>query len=77
MIRLTFTATKDMNNNNEDSSSEHEDHGLEANDSMPSVEEVKDDVTMKSVSSRKRGRKKIPAQWSRIIDLDMEPPSLA
>ena len=36
----------------------------------PSFVEDKDNETMKSVSTKSRGRKKLPILWTRIVDID-------
>ena len=60
-------------NDNGDGSSE--DSEMEEAVEDPPAQEVNSNTTMKSGSSRKRGRPRIPPKWSRIIEVDIESPS--
>jgi hypothetical protein len=57
---------------NEISSSSSEDPEMEQINVEAPAEEQKSNQTMQSASSGKRGRKKLPALWSRIIEVDAE-----
>ena len=59
-----------MNDGNESYGSCSEDSEPEHADAESPAQDKKSDITMKSASSGKRGRKKIPAMWSRIIEVD-------
>jgi len=57
---------------NEISSSSSEDPEMEQINVEAPAEEQKSNQTMLSASSGKRGRKMLPALWSRIIEVDAE-----
>ena len=56
-----------MSNND---SHENEDSEMLDLEDAPSFVEDKDNETMKSVSTKSRGRPKLPILWTRIVDLD-------
>ena len=59
-----------MHKDNESYGSDSEDSDGDQADAEPPAQDEKSNETMKSVSSGKRGRKKIPPLWSRIIDVE-------
>ena len=54
---------------NKDSHESEDSEMLDLEDA-PSFVEDKDNVTMKSVSTKSRGRPKLPILWTRIVDID-------
>jgi len=53
---------------NSKGSSESEDQEMVDLADDPSFQEMQENISMKSASTTKRGRKPVPISWSRIID---------